>query len=83
MQGCPPVDLLIRTSGESRLSDFMLWQATNAQLVFADVLWPDFTFWDLLRALINFQRGRSQQCRLRQACLGCSQRHSALYYKND
>lgn len=38
----PPLDLLIRTSGEKRLSNFLLWQAAYAELVFTDVLWPDF-----------------------------------------
>ncbi len=38
----PPVDLLIRTSGEHRLSNFMLWQAAYAELLFVDTLWPDF-----------------------------------------
>ena len=38
----PPVDLLIRTSGEVRLSNFMLWQAAYAELLFVDTLWPDF-----------------------------------------
>jgi undecaprenyl diphosphate synthase len=38
----PPLDLLIRTSGEVRLSNFLLWQAAYAELVFTDVLWPDF-----------------------------------------
>ena len=40
--GLPPLDLLIRTSGEHRLSNFLLWQAAYAELVFLDVLWPDF-----------------------------------------
>ena len=55
LQGCPPVDILIRTSGESRLSDFMLWQLAHAQLQFTDVLWPAFSFWDLLKALVYWQ----------------------------
>jgi len=56
LQGCPPVDLLIRTSGEHRLSDFMLWQSRYAQLVFSNTLWPDYSFWDLLQALVQYQR---------------------------
>ena len=40
--GLPELDLLIRTSGEVRLSNFLLWQAAYAELVFTDVLWPDF-----------------------------------------
>lgn len=39
---CPDVDLLIRTGGEQRISNFLLWQAAYAELVFSDVLWPDF-----------------------------------------
>jgi undecaprenyl diphosphate synthase len=38
----PPVDLIIRTSGERRLSNFLLWEAAYAELVFQDVLWPDY-----------------------------------------
>ena len=38
----PPLDLLIRTSGEVRLSNFLLWQAAYAELLFLDILWPDF-----------------------------------------
>jgi undecaprenyl diphosphate synthase len=38
----PPLDLLIRTGGESRISNFMLWQLAYAELYFTDVLWPDF-----------------------------------------
>ncbi len=41
-RGCRPVDLLIRTSGEQRLSNFMLWQAAYAELLFTETLWPDF-----------------------------------------
>jgi undecaprenyl diphosphate synthase len=40
--GLPPLDLVIRTSGEVRLSNFLLWQAAYAELIFTDVLWPDF-----------------------------------------
>ncbi len=62
MQGTPPVGLLIRTSGEQRLSDFLLWQSSYAQLIFLDVLWPDFSFWSLLGALLDYQR---HACHLR------------------
>ncbi|MCJ2181325.1 polyprenyl diphosphate synthase [Novosphingobium sp. 1949] len=47
----PPLDLLIRTSGEVRLSNFLLWQAAYAELYFTDVLWPDFTLDHLKEAL--------------------------------
>jgi undecaprenyl diphosphate synthase len=50
----PPLDLLIRTSGEQRLSNFMLWQAAYAELWFTDTLWPDFTKEELARALDEF-----------------------------
>lgn len=50
----PPVDLLIRTSGELRLSNFLLWQAAYAELYFADVLWPDFSPAHLAEALDSF-----------------------------
>ncbi|MDO5644337.1 MAG: polyprenyl diphosphate synthase [Dermabacter sp.] len=47
-------DLLIRTSGEQRLSGFLLWQSVHAELVFTDVMWPDFTRGDLEAALEEF-----------------------------
>ena len=50
----PPLDLLIRTSGEQRLSNFLLWQAAYAELYFTDVLWPDFTPRHLSDALAAF-----------------------------
>jgi len=52
--GQPPVDLLIRTGGEQRLSNFMLWQAAYAELIFTDTLWPDFHAEQLDAALDEF-----------------------------
>jgi len=79
--GCPPLDVLIRTSGEKRLSDFLLWQVrvqtpTTATSVpppntnifgtfnqssfscfsFVDVLWPEFSAWDLYQAILFYQQ---------------------------
>jgi undecaprenyl diphosphate synthase len=51
----PDVDLLIRTSGEQRISNFLLWQSAYAELYFTDTLWPDFKRQDLYKALINYQ----------------------------
>ena len=50
----PPLDLLVRTSGEVRLSNFLLWQAAYAEMWFTDVLWPDFTPAHLEEALASF-----------------------------
>ncbi|WP_170002952.1 polyprenyl diphosphate synthase [Pseudopontixanthobacter vadosimaris] len=50
----PPLDLLIRTSGEVRLSNFLLWQCAYAEMIFTEVLWPDFTPDHLRRALDQF-----------------------------
>lgn len=50
----PPLDLLIRTSGEQRLSNFLLWQAAYAELYFTDVFWPDFGAESLAQALSSF-----------------------------
>lgn len=52
----PPLDLLIRTSGEVRLSNFLLWQAAYAEMWFTDVLWPEFTPAHLEEALAAFAR---------------------------
>ncbi|MGA8184999.1 MAG: polyprenyl diphosphate synthase [Terriglobia bacterium] len=53
-EAVPDVDLLVRTGGEQRLSDFMLWECAYAELYFTSVLWPDFTGEDLDRALKEF-----------------------------
>ena len=56
----PDPDLVIRTSGEQRLSNFLLWQTAYSEFVFIDTLWPDFTKADLERALSEFQ-GRERR----------------------
>jgi undecaprenyl diphosphate synthase len=52
----PDPDLLIRTSGEMRISNFLLWQIAYAELYVTETLWPDFTQADLLRAILDYQR---------------------------
>ena len=52
----PPVDLIIRPSGEKRLSNFLLWQSAYAELWYDDVLWPDFTTDDLNKAISDYQK---------------------------
>ncbi len=54
--GMPDPDLILRTSGEHRLSNFLLWQAAYAEFVFLDVLWPDFTEADFATALAEYAR---------------------------
>ena len=54
--GIPNPELLIRTSGEMRISNFMLWQLAYAELYFTDVLWPDFRKKDLNEAIISYQK---------------------------
>ncbi|MEO5787420.1 isoprenyl transferase [Gelidibacter sp.] len=54
-QNLPDVDLLIRTSGEQRISNFLLWQIAYAELYFTSILWPDFKKHDLYTALIDYQ----------------------------
>jgi undecaprenyl diphosphate synthase len=56
----PDPELLIRTSGEQRISNFLLWQIAYAELYFTDTLWPDFRKEDLYKALIDFQ-GRERR----------------------
>ncbi|MGB0950085.1 MAG: polyprenyl diphosphate synthase, partial [Marinirhabdus sp.] len=54
-RGLPDVDLLIRTSGEHRISNFLLWQIAYAELYFTETLWPDFTKNNLFEAILNYQ----------------------------
>jgi undecaprenyl diphosphate synthase len=53
---CPDPDLLIRTSGEMRLSNFLLWQIAYAELYVTETLWPDFSRTDLLQAVLEYQK---------------------------
>ena len=69
-QNLPDVDLLIRTSGEKRISNFLLWQIAYAELYFSKVLWPDFNKKDLHKAIINYQKrerrfGKTSEPRLK------------------
>src|SRR5258706_542592 len=52
----PDVDLLIRTSGEQRLSDFLLWESAYAEIVFTPMMWPEFGAGDLADAVAEFHR---------------------------
>ncbi|MGE5174067.1 MAG: isoprenyl transferase [Betaproteobacteria bacterium] len=63
--GLPDPDLIIRTSGEKRISNFLLWQAAYTELYFTGTLWPDFAEKDLLDALIDYQ-GRQRRFGLTQ-----------------
>ena len=53
--GMPDPDLLIRTSGEYRLSNFLLWQTAYTELYFTDTLWPDFREEEFIKALLEYQ----------------------------
>jgi undecaprenyl diphosphate synthase len=54
--GLPAVDLVIRSSGEQRLSNFLLWQAAYAELIFVETLWPDFRAVQFAECLLEFQQ---------------------------
>ena len=54
--GIPDPDLIIRPGGEMRLSNFLMWESAYSELIFTDVLWPDFTSWDIDAAIAEYQR---------------------------
>ncbi len=68
----PDVDLLIRTGGERRLSDFLLWESAYAELVFVEQMWPDFTAADLAAALTEFHTRARRFGALPAAALGAT-----------
>ncbi|MFA7543353.1 MAG: isoprenyl transferase [Candidatus Cloacimonadaceae bacterium] len=55
-RGQPDPDLIIRTSGEARLSNFLLWQSAYSEIYFTDTLWPDFGKYELMQALLDYQK---------------------------
>ena len=57
-EDCPDPDMIIRTAGEKRLSNFLLWQSSYSELYFTDVLWPDFSDEDLITAINDFYSRR-------------------------
>ncbi|KAH7387841.1 hypothetical protein KP509_16G044700 [Ceratopteris richardii] len=63
---CPPPDLLIRTSGETRLSNFLLWQTSFSYLAFCKVLWPEFSFRHLFLIILEYQRAFSSLAKKQQ-----------------
>lgn len=58
---CSKPDILVRTSGENRFSDFLLWQIFNSAICFEDVLWPEFCIWHLLATVFKYQRALRNQ----------------------
>eukprot|EP00794_Sanderia_malayensis_P000317 gene317-947_t len=52
---CRDIDLLIRTSGEVRLSDFLMWQSSSSMLSFIAELWPEFSIWEFFKCILNYQ----------------------------
>ncbi len=66
----PDVDLLIRAGGEQRLSDFLLWEIANAELIFTERMWPDFSEADLREAVREFHRRERRFGRLPEAAAG-------------
>jgi len=67
---CPDPDLLIRTSGEMRISNFLLWQIAYAELYVTETLWPDFTRTDLLEAVVAYQKRERRYGGLRDDAAG-------------
>ncbi|EDW31055.1 GL15247 [Drosophila persimilis] len=63
----PAPDLIFRTSGETRLSDFMMWQLSGSVLYFSNVLWPQITFWNFLASILAYQRDRYRLEKFRRA----------------
>ncbi|MGQ9858211.1 MAG: isoprenyl transferase [Thermodesulfobacteriota bacterium] len=70
--GLPEPDLLIRTSGERRISNFLLWQLAYTEIFFTETLWPDFTEEELLEALRDYERRERRFGRIGEQVRGCT-----------
>ena len=76
----PPPDLVVRTSGEVRLSDFLLWQSTYSHLCFQDVLWPEFSVWHFFSAVLSYQQSYAS---IQQARQEDRERRDKHQYESD
>ena len=79
-------DILIRTSGERRLSDFLLWQSSNSFLAFRKVMWPEFSAFDLISVLLDYRdwvKLQRSQVGNRSTEYGKKQRNALLLLKKD
>ena len=76
----PPIDLMIRTSGEYRISNFMLWQLAYSELYFTDTLWPDFNEEEFDKAIDSFNK-RDRRCSLLCSLSFLSQNEIILYFE--
>mmetsp|Transcript_65718 Transcript_65718/g.161806 ORF Transcript_65718/g.161806 Transcript_65718/m.161806 type:complete len:440 (+) Transcript_65718:251-1570(+) len=77
------VDMLVRSSGETRMSDFMLWQSAFAFLSFQDVLWPDFSLWNLAWSVVGYQRAYAKLRDARARHAQQMEAREALFDAND
>ncbi|XP_058454602.1 dehydrodolichyl diphosphate synthase complex subunit DHDDS [Malaya genurostris] len=75
---CSEPDLLVRTSGEVRLSDFLLWQSSSTVIYFTKTLWPDFSIWHLFGAVFYYQRCHWQMEDIRKGLLERLERHDSV-----
>lgn len=74
----PDPDLVIRTSGEVRFSDFLLWQLSYSYIYFTDVLWPEFSIWHLLAAVFHYQRNYDHIQRIKTLHKSCEDQNERV-----
>jgi undecaprenyl diphosphate synthase len=70
--GAPDPDLIIRTSGEQRLSNFLLWQSAYSEFLFTSTLWPDFTREEFLEAIYQYQMRDRRFGKVKDGKIQCS-----------